>query len=72
MSLVKTQLGLVDPKTGALVKSVRGLTGDVRQWDQKTNRFTPPLAPTKPAPKAKTAAPKKAAAPKKTAKKTAE
>lgn len=35
---VATQLGWVNPKTGELLVSIRGLSGAV-EWDKKTNTF---------------------------------
>lgn len=52
-TLINTQLGLVDPETGTLVQSVRGLSGQ-RKWDPVKNTFDPPLEASKtPAKKAK-------------------
>lgn len=42
MELVATKLGWVNPSSGELVKSVRGLSG-AREWDKATNEFNPPL-----------------------------
>ena len=46
---VATQLGWVNPKTGELLVSIRGLSG-AKMWDRKTNTFAGAPEPVKAAP----------------------